>query len=202
MAEGTTNTPLYQFLNVVLPFVVMLGVLYRKTKIPSHLVSVFMYSVVVTFFYTLLFWLGGLKEVINNVFGASVMTVVIVSFCITVWFMFNQDEELLLDTENVVLRFGTLSLVVTVVTTVFVLVIMKKTSLVHKDIEHILRFWIVPMILFGGSSFVVFKGIWSMNGIDHTDYSSLEWFFMEMIKTWVGYGLVSQYMFVVAPERT
>lgn len=187
------NTPLYQSFTVVLPLIVLLAVLYRNTQDSEKLIFAFRYSVVITFFYTLLFWLdsGSVNAVLNNVFGVVVLLFIILVFCVAVGVQYNEGMP---STDTLAKLGGQLLIVVGVATATAL--IMKGSSLVSKWVDHTLRFWIVPMFLFGGTTFVISKGVLEPNEINQ------QTFFMEMVKTWAGYGLVSQYMFVVAPERT
>lgn len=187
------NTPLYQTFTVVLPLAVLLAVLYRNTQDSEKLIFAFRYSVVVVFFYTLLFWLdnSSVSAVLNNVFGVVVMLFIILVFCVAVGVQYNEQEMPSTDT---LVKLGGQLLIVFGIATATAL-IMKGSSLVSKWADHALRFWIVPMFLFGGTTFVISKGVFEPNEINQRT------FFMEMIKTWAGYGLVSQYMYSVAPNR-
>lgn len=194
-----SNAPLFHFLNVMLPFTVLSAILYKDTTNPKNLIAIFLYSIVLVFFYTLLFWLQGLSGVLGNVIALLAMVGLIASLCAVFWTMYNTGDTGVI-TSSRVMQFGMYLLGAFTVASITAWT-MEGLSFVWKGLEYILRFWVVPMVLFTGASFVVTKYLWTSNGINHDYYSSVGWFFMEMSRVWIGYGLVSQYMLVTAPDN-
>ena len=195
LVQFTGTTVLSHFINVILPFAVLSVVLYTHTKAPKNLISVFVYSIVIVFFYTLLLWFQGLNGVLINIAALCTMVVFIVLLCTVFWFMHNAGDTGVLTSDRAI-RFGTYLLVAFGAATITVWT-MKGLSFVWPGMEHIIRFWAVPVVLHTSSLFAITQIMFIPNGISHTDYSLSKWFFMEMVKQWVGYGLVSQYIMSV-----